>query len=490
MTNTLPPRAARRPAARLAATGTLALALGLAVLPGAAASAAVTDGAAAKPKASAPVANGPLLSYVVNTRANPGQSAKAARAVEAAGGTVVQTWAQIGVVVAQSAVPDFRSRVLATKGGGIDSVGATRTAAVITPPDSVPVPGRTPATLPAEGTAFDVAQLRADRAHALPGGKGSRDVLVAVLDSGVEDTHEDLAANFDAAGSASCIRGGRPTTTRAEWLPTSSDHGTHVAGTIAADDNGKGVVGVAPDVRISSVKVVDENGFIYPEYAICGFVWAAEHGADVTNSSYYIDPWMYWCDTDPDQAAAKEAVTRAVDYAAGRGVVNVAAAGNDYTDLANNTVDTTSPDDTTPVSRPLDASCVDMPAELPGVVTVSATTATRVKSSFSNYGLGVIDVAAPGSSIWSTTLGSTYGTKSGTSMASPHVAGVAALLKSTHPDATSAQVLALLRGQAQDQACGAPIVLTGRATQTCTGTTAYNSFFGDGIVDALAAVQR
>jgi subtilisin family serine protease len=122
------------------------------------------------------------------------------------------------------------------------------------------------------------------------------------------------------------------------------------------------------------------------------------------------------------------------------------------------------------------------------VVTVASTTATRAESSFSNYGLGVIDVAAPGSSIWSTTIGSTYGLKSGTSMASPHVAGVAALLASTHPDASPAQLLALLRTQAQDRPCSAPIVLTGRPTQVCTGTTADNSFYGDGIADALAAV--
>lgn len=474
---------------RLAGAAGAAVALSLAVLPATGASAAMTAGAG---PAAAPAATGPLLSYVVNTRANHGQVQKAEQVVRASGGTVVQAWEQIGVVVVQSAVPDFRARVLGTtRASGITSVGATRTAAVKPVPAYAPAPaGTTRAGLPAEGTAYDVAQIHADAAHAR-GAKGSPDVLVAILDSGVDATHEDLAANFDAKDSAGCTANGKPDTARTAWLPTTSDHGTHVAGTIAADDNGKGVVGVAPDTRISSVKVVDDDGFIYPEYAICGFVWAAEHGADVTNNSYYIDPWMYWCGSDPDQAAVKESVTRAVAYATGRGVLSVAAAGNDYTDLANNTVDTSSPDDSTPEPRPLDASCLDLPTELPGVVTVASTTSTGTKSTFSNYGLGVIDVAAPGSSIWSTTIGSTYGVKSGTSMASPHVAGVAALLKSSHPRATPAQLLTLLRAQAQDTACGTDQPGSGaQPTQHCTGTAAYNAFFGDGIVDALAAATR
>ena len=478
-------RHSRTRAACAAATGSVAL---LAALLGPAAPAGAVPDATSGAPVAAPVADGTLLSYVVNTRANRGQVQKAERAVVAHGGTVVASYPEIGVVVAQSAVRDFAARVRTAS--GVESAGQTRTAAVVTPEDSAPTPGNPASVPPAEGTAYDVTAVKADQAHLLPGGKGSRDVLVAVLDSGIDDVHEDLAANFDAAASAGCTDGGRLDRDRSAWLPTSSDHGTHVAGTIAADDNGKGVVGVAPDVRVSSVKVVDENGFIYPEYAICGYVWAAETGADVSNASLYVDPWQYWCQSDPDQAAAIESVQRAVSYATRSGVLSVAAAGNDYRDLASKGVDTSSPNDTTPVPRDVSTGCVDIPAELDGVVTTSSTTATGEKSAFSNYGLGVIDVSAPGSSIWSTTIGDTYGRKSGTSMASPHAAGVAALLASTHPGATPAQLLALLRGQADDTPCTAPIVPPGRAPQTCTGPAEDNAFYGDGRVDALEAVTR
>jgi subtilisin family serine protease len=321
--------------------------------------------------------------------------------------------------------------------------------------------------------------IGADKAHEVS--DGSRHVLVAVLDSGIQGDHPDLSANIDAGASASCLTG-VPDTSYDAWQPTTSSHGTHVAGTIAAARNGVGIVGVAPNVRVSSVKVVNDDGFIYPEAAICGFMYATATGADITNNSYYIDPWMFWCDDAADQAAVKTAVDRAVQYSQDHGVLNVAAAGNENTDLANKTVDTSSPDDTTPVTRPINAGCTDLPAELDGVVTVASTTKAGARSSFSNYGLGVIDVAAPGSSILSTVAGSGYAYYSGTSMASPHVAGVAALLKSAHPEYSGPALGDALAAQANDVPCPA-------ATAACTGTTENNSFFGDGLVDALEAVS-
>ncbi|KAA1422177.1 S8 family serine peptidase [Mumia zhuanghuii] len=482
----------RRPRRHLAAAALGGLGLVAAALT----AGAVAPAASAAP-AAAPAADGVLMSYVVNSKANPGQTRLAERAVRDAGGTVVQSWPEIGVVVAHSTSGSFRDDVVdVAKGHAVQSVGATRTAAVKTPADAAAQPrslARSTETRsafeirqgvsatevapdPLEAQQWDMTQIKADVAS-----DGSRDVTVGVLDSGIDDTHPDLAPNLDAKNSVGCTANGVPDTSRAAWIPTTSDHGTHVAGTIAAAKNGVGIVGVAPNVRMTSIKVVDDDGFIYPEYAICGFVWAAEHGVDVTNNSYYVDPWMFWCSNDPDQAAAKEAVRRAVSYSERNGVVSAAAAGNSNYDLANKTTDTTSPNDTTPAPRPIDAGCEDIPTELPGVVTVASNDQAGAKSSFSNYGDGVIDVTAPGSRILSTVLNGGYGLKSGTSMASPHVAGVLALLKSSHPNASPAELVALVRAQADDKPCPSDV--------RCTGTAAYNGFFGDGLVDALDATQ-
>jgi subtilisin family serine protease len=450
--------------------------------------------------------DGLLMSYLVNVReANPGQMMLAQRAVHDAGGTVVQSWGEIGVIVAHSSKAAFRNDVVRmAKGHVVKSVGATRTVAVSegTPSlDGSMGKGAklattrkragladesqvaTPALDPREAEQWDMTQIKADQAHAVT--DGSRHVLVGVLDSGIESTHPDLAPNFDAADSVSCIDAGRPDRTPASYEPTTSGHGTHVAGTIAAARNGIGIVGVAPNVRIASVKVVNDAGFIYPEYAVCGFMWAGLKHMDVTNNSYFVDPFMFYCSDQPDQAAAKEAVRRAVLWSEKKGVVSAAAAGNSNYDLANKTTDATSPDDQPAaglVSRTINNGCSDIPTELPGVVTVASDTRAVAKSSFSNWGQGVIDVAAPGSSILSTYVGGVYATLSGTSMASPHVAGVLALLKSTHPRATPAQLVKMLRAQADDTAC--PLV----ADVRCTGTTMDNAFFGEGIADALHAV--
>lgn len=143
---------------------------------------------------------------------------------------------------------------------------------------------------------------------------------------------------------------------------------------------------------------------------------------------------------------------------------------------------------------------------LPGVVTVSATGAKGLKSSYSNYGYGVIDVAAPGGDstiyqapeapatngrILSTTVGGGYNYKAGTSMATPHVVGVVALIKSKHPHASAAAVKALLAVEADATACGAPYDIDGDGAvdAVCEGGKAYNGFYGAGNVDALDAVR-
>ncbi|MEV4612113.1 S8 family serine peptidase [Kitasatospora sp. NPDC049258] len=480
---------------RLAATG-LALAT--------AASIALPAGTAAAAGSDAPAA-GPLLSYVVNTQADHGQVKKAEREVTRAGGTVVYSYEQIGVVIARSTDTSFAAKLRKVR--GIDSVGASRTAGIVAADVESTIERVAPGATPADGSEplwanqWDMRQIGVDKAHQST--LGSRRVVVGVLDSGIDATHEDLKANVDPSLSASCL-GGKPDTSFASWQPTTSDHGTHVAGTIAAAKNGKGVEGIAPGVRLAAVKVVDDGGFIYPEYAICGFVWAGEHHFTVTNNSYYIDPWLFNCKNDPDQAAVTTAVKRAVAFSQRKGVLDVAAAGNDNIDLAHKTTDATSPDDTTPAPRPIDAGCLSLPTELPGVVVTSSVGVKGDKSFYSSYGNGKVTVAAPGGDsryqlpdtpdkngrVLSTVRGG-YGYMQGTSMASPHTVGVVALLASTHPWAGPDELRAMLIHQADEHVCPAVFNPSGDGAfaGVCEGTTAHNGFYGAGIVNAAKAAQ-
>lgn len=497
--------------AAVAALGALTLAIGT----GATATAATSGQNTSTPVPST-FPDGMLMSYVVNARiANPGQVRLVEKAVAAAGGVVVQSWPQIGVVIAHSDRSAFRAEVVKAGGNAVQSVGATRTASVSegTPAGlgatwgrgaadykkatGKPANGDLPAESPTPGVGsdplesrqWDMTMINAPAAQAVT--DGNRNVLVGVLDSGIDPDHPDLAANIDVADSVNCTAAGRPDLSPTGWYPTTSDHGTHVAGTIAAARNGVGIVGVAPNVRMAAVKVVNDDGYIYPEYAICGFVWAGLKKMDVTNNSYYIDPFEFWCSDQPDQAAAKEAVRRAVTWATGQGVVHAAAAGNSAYDLANKTVDNGSPNDTTPVARVINNGCQDIPTELDGVVTVAslqqfpAGSTTSRLSYFSNRGQGVIDVAAPGSSILSTIVRNNgWGTKSGTSMASPHVAGVLALMKTAHPTWTPDRMIAELKARAVAKPCSAAT-----AGAVCVGDPGNNSYFGAGVVDALAVMQ-
>jgi subtilisin family serine protease len=504
----------RRPHRRraFAVTAALALTAALGFLPAAASAApAVDDGKAA---------DGPELTYVVNTQGGAITDALVRHALTRAGGTLITSYDRIGVLVATSRADGFAASM--RKVPGVRSAGATRTAPL--PAESLTDEGapkklsaawitaaareRTTGQDPLEPLQWDLSAIKADKAHERT--LGSRNVTVAVIDTGVDDTHPDIAPNFDRAASVNCVSG-KPDTAFGAWRPTAADspHGTHVAGEIAAAKNGVGMTGVAPGVKVAGIKVGTPAGLFYTESVVCGFVWAADHGVDVTNNSYYTDPWYFNCTDDPDQRALVEAVTRASRYAESRGTVNVAAAGNESYDLTSPTItDPSSPDDAAPVPREIDTSkCFDIPTELPGVVTVSATGAKGLKSSFSNYGDGIIDIAAPGGDsdayqkpapparsglILGTLPGGTWGYMAGTSMATPHVAGVAALIRSAHPHASAAAVKALLYGGADATACGAPYDIDGDGTvdAVCEGGARHNGFYGAGIADALAAVRR
>ncbi|MEU5313471.1 S8 family serine peptidase [Streptomyces sp. NPDC021562] len=495
----------------------MALATALAFLPDVSASAADTGGAASLGTATT---DAPSLSYVVNIRPGHGTSERVRRAIDRAGGSVVIAYDEIGVIVVHSSNADFAKTIRRVP--GVDSAGATRNAPL--PAQSTTDVG-TPEVLssqqvaaadaratdgqdPLEPLQWDLPAIKADKAHEKT--LGSPKVTVGVIDTGVDDTHPDIAPNFSAAQSANCVSG-KPDTTYGAWRPSSTEspHGTHVAGEIAGAKNGIGITGVAPGVKVAGIKVATSQGYFYTEAVVCGFVWAAEHHIDVTNNSYYTDPWYFNCTDDPDQRALVDAITRASLFAEHKGTVNVAAAGNESYDLASDSItDPVSPNDGTPGDRVIDPhKCFDIPTQLPGVVTVAATGAKGLKSSFSNYGLGVIDIAAPGGdstayqapqppatsgSILGPLPGGRWGYMAGTSMATPHVVGVAALIKSTHPHASPALVKALLYAEATATPCTDPYDINGdgKVDAVCEGSKNRNGFYGWGIADALAAVSR
>ena len=287
-------------------------------------------------------------------------------------------------------------------------------------------------------------------------------VTVAVMDTGIDPDHKDLKDRIDASRSVGCQVNGIPNQDPSAWKDDHY-HGTHVAGTIAASHNGYGVDGVAPDATLIAIKTSNKAGSFYPEYVACAFDWAAEHNVDVSNSSYYMDPYAFWMPNEASQAAGLEAASRAVRYSKEHGVVNFAAEGNSDDDHDNPTIDKDSPNDVegAAVERNV-AGGIDVPAMLnDSVLSVSAlklptgadpATAKLERAGFSNYGKNSVDVAAPGQRIWSTMptweKDPPFGYLSGTSMASPHAAGVAALVKEIHPDYTADEVIALVKKQA------------------------------------------
>ena len=250
-------------------------------------------------------------------------------------------------------------------------------------------------------------------------GKG---VTVAVIDTGVKANHEDLPN----LRRVEVTNGNEPL-----GLEDATGHGTHVAGIIgAAMGNGKGGAGIAPGATILSLRVVNAAGYIYDSALIAALRTAVKNGAQIVNISI-------------GGTAYNAVFQKVINEAAEAGVTVVAAMGNDGT------------------------NCLNYPAGYDNVIGVVSVDRTNNRASGSSYGTWG-DVAAPGAAVWSTTYNGSYGSKSGTSMASPVVAGVAALYKSVHSDATPAQITARLK-----------------ATATRGG-----SDLGAGIVNAAAALSE
>jgi subtilisin family serine protease len=256
--------------------------------------------------------------------------------------------------------------------------------------------------------------------------KASKDVIVAVVDTGVQSDHPDLKGRL--------IKGMNIVNPSS---PPEDDvgHGTHVAGIIAAIvNNNEGVAGMTLYTKIMPVKVLDSSGAGSTYSVAQGIIWATDHGAHIINMSLgnYTDAQF---------------LHDALKYAHDHGVVLVAASGNDNTD------------------RP------GYPAAYPEVFAVAATDQTEGRAQYSNYG-DYIDVAAPGTSIPSTYPGSRYAALSGTSMASPHVAALASLVRAANSQLTNEEIMELLRRTARD-----------------LGKAGKDNDFGYGQIDVKSALQ-
>jgi subtilisin family serine protease len=470
----------------------------------------------------ASVDTGVQSTYLVLYKAGS-KTSGAQKAVESAGGSLVADYSAIGVVIARSSRSDFSATV--SRSAGVDSAVATGRFA--TKNGDTSSSDQSDAVAPAatwgdslSGLQWDMRQINVPQAHAV--NAGSRSVVVGDIDTGLDFTHPDLAPNYDASRSTDCSSG------TPQPLAVGNDrngHGTHTAGTIAAAANGTGIVGVAPNVSIAGIKSSNDDGFFFPEMVICSFVWAATHGINVTNNSYFADPWLFNCRNDAGQRAIWNAERRAIGYAQHNGVVVVAAEGNESTDLSHPTTDVISPDfpPNSAVERNITNACAVVPVEVPGVVGVTATGNKRLKSFYSSYGTSSVDVAAPGGdsllqvtadapngrvlSTWSSVSngclprrlvvenGAKYCYQQGTSMASPHATGVAALLLSAHGAMNSGQLSAALQRATNALSCPADLSIYGPfpqnngAPQTCQGGSGHNSWYGSGEVDALKAVS-
>jgi subtilisin family serine protease len=497
---------------------------------------------------------------------------------------VVDQIDEIGAVIATSDRTDFAA--VADSQAGVAGVASNRVVGTLPKTDTVNAEARAEADAAAATVrdrnrnpqAEPLADLQWDMRMigATPDGSyseqpGRKGVLVGVLDSGIDGSHPDIAANFNQKLSRNFVTDIPSIDGPCEYPscvdPVNEDddgHGTHVAGEIAAPINGVGMAGVAPNVTLVNIRVGQDSGFIFLEPAVKALVYAGRIGVDVINMSFYIDPWLYNCQANPADTPAQQAeqrtivaaTQRAIDFAHRRGVTMVAAMGNEHTDIGNPGTDSTSPDYplNTAYDRTIDnATCLTMPTEANHVIAVGSVGPTTAKADYSNYGLEQTDVTAPGGwfrdligtpqfrtpgnevlgpmphnvALLSGDVDLTTGESlspfviaqcsapgpdncaywqylQGTSMASPHAAGVAALIVSEfgHRDGRNGgltmdpdKVERILRHTATEVACPAPVIsyiAVGRDASfdaPCVGDAARNSIYGDGIVNALSAVQ-
>lgn len=299
--------------------------------------------------------------------------------------------------------------------------------------DPTPSPTPSPTPAPSETIEWGVDRIDAELSWSQSTGLN---VDVAILDTGIDADHEDLSAN---------LQGGVNFVSNPPWKPADPNkwnddngHGTHVAGIVAAAQNGVGVIGVAPNANLYAVKVLDRNGSGYISTIIEGIEWAMNNNIEIINMSL-------------GSSSDSQTLHDAVDSAYNAGIVIIAAAGNSG--------------DGNPSTNE-----VGYPAKYSSVVAVGATDVADNAPSWSSTGEEV-EVAAPGVSVRSTWNNGSYDSISGTSMASPHAAGVAALILSANPNLSPEQVRSLMQSTADD-----------------LGTSGKDNVFGYGLVDAQEAI--
>ncbi len=408
--------------------------------------------------------------------------------VAAAGGEVsLDLTRQIGVAVAVSANALFADALRAS--GIVDEVGeefawkqfpslreAINTGALtVVESDSAAAAASAD---PLESLQWSMQLIHTHAAHALQTGAPAVDV--GILDTGIDGAHLDFIT--DGRSNVDCARG-------RDFIPAGPGagnpvpcvdngfHGTHVAGIVAARRNGHGVTGVAPNITLVPVKVCDAAGFCYSAATVAGITYAGDAKLDVINMSFFVDDdellasTEFKCNSDPKQRAFRRANERALKYARSQGVTPVAALGNSDTDLK---------------AQPCDV----VPGESPGVVGVMALGARSQKASYSSFGFGPTDVGAPGgagttgnclNTVLSTIPGNLWGCFQGTSMASPHATGVAALIESQFGTLGPDGDVVLAPNSVQS-------IL--QQTVIDIGLVGYDKCFGHGRIDALRAVQR